>query len=95
MYYFYINKYKLNPMSKEKEKKEKPVSPKKQIRLQMIGQLQASLPALKVLLGTKEFEVRIKKAAKLLTEGIKIKENKKPAKDKLPKKTKVAKKDDL
>ena len=65
-------------MSKEKTAKARPDSAKKQTRLQVTDQLQAALPALQALLGDKEFESRIKKAARLLTEGIKIKKKKSP-----------------
>lgn len=57
--------------------KTKILSPKKQARLQVITQLQTALPGLEEALGKKEFDSRLKKAAKLLTEGIKIKPAKK------------------
>jgi hypothetical protein len=63
--------------------KEKELSPKKQARQQVVAQLQTALPGLAEALGQKEFESRLKKAAKLLTEGIKAK---------APKKTKEVKK---
>ncbi len=76
-------------MSKDKEKKVKPDSPKKQTRLQVANQLRTSLTELETLLGKKEYEDRIKKAAKLLTEGIKVRKEKEPKK--APKKEKTAK----
>lgn len=57
--------------------KTKIPSPKKQARLQVIAQLQTALPGLEEALGKKEFDSRLKKAAKLLTEGIKVKPAKK------------------
>lgn len=76
-------------MSKSKTKKIKPLSAKKQNRMKIIGQLQTALPALAEMLGKKEFESRIKKAAKLLTAGVKIKPAK-PAKIKPAGKDKTA-----
>lgn len=69
-----------------REKKAKPVSRKKQIRLEMIDQLRTALPALESVLGSKEFESRIEKAAKLLTDGIKQKKEKTSAEKKSAKK---------
>ena len=57
--------------------KTKILSPKKQARLQVIAQLQATLPGLQEALGTKEFNSRLKKAAKILTAGLKAKPTKK------------------
>ncbi|MBO9658678.1 MAG: hypothetical protein J7527_07610 [Chitinophagaceae bacterium] len=57
--------------------KEKEVSPKKQARQQVVAQLKTALPGLADALGQKEFESRLKKAARLLTEGIKAKAPKK------------------
>ncbi len=64
-------------MAKNKEKNGKTVSLKKEIYRQLTGQLLTSLPAIKELLGEKKFESRVKKAAKLLSEGIKDKASKK------------------
>ena len=71
-------------MSKSKTKKDKAPSPKKVIRNQITDQLKNALSSLAEKLGKDEFESRIKKAAKLLTAGIKSKQAKlvknKPAK---------------
>ena len=64
-------------MAKSKKKDINPISPKKEIYQQLIAQLATSLPGLKEILGDKKFESRIKKAAKLLSEGIKEKAAKK------------------
>jgi hypothetical protein len=61
-------------MSKDKIKKVKPLSPKKEFRNQIAGQLKNALKGLEEKLGKKEFEGRIKKATKLLAAGIKIKQ---------------------
>ncbi|MDP4263979.1 MAG: hypothetical protein Q8941_15735 [Bacteroidota bacterium] len=73
-------------MSKSKTKKDKAPSPKKEMRNQITEQLKNALTGLEEKLGNKEFENRIKKAAKLLSTGIKIK----PAKQS---KTRPAKKE--
>ena len=49
------------------------VSLKKEINQQLTIQLTNSLPRLKEILGEKKFESRIKKAAKLLSDGVKEK----------------------
>ena len=64
-------------MAKGKKKETKPISRKKEIQQQLITQLSTSLPGLKDILGDKKFEIRIRKAAKLLSEGIKDKVSKK------------------
>jgi hypothetical protein len=64
-------------MAKGKKKDLKPISRKKEIQQQLITQLSTSLPGLKDILGDKKFEIRIRKAAKLLSEGIKDKASKK------------------
>jgi len=61
-------------MSKNKIKKDKPLSPKKEFRNQINDQLKNALKGLEEKLGKKEFDGRIKKAAKLLTAGIKTKQ---------------------
>jgi hypothetical protein len=73
-------------MSKSKSKKDKAPSLKKEIRNQITDQLKNALTGLEEKIGKEEFESRIKKAAKLLSAGIKIK----PAK---PVKSKPVKKD--
>jgi hypothetical protein len=73
-------------MSKSKTKKDKALSPKKEIRNQVTEQLKNALTGLEEKLGKEEFESRIKKAAKMLSAGIKVK----PAK---PLKTKAVKKE--
>jgi len=60
-------------MAKSKTKSAKSISLKKEISQQLTAQLTTSLPALKEILGEKKFENRIKKAARLLTNGIKEK----------------------
>ena len=70
-------------MAKNKLKEGKTISLKKEIYQQITGQLSTSLPGIKEILGEKKFESRIKKAAKLLSEGIK---------EKAPKKIKAVKK---
>jgi hypothetical protein len=57
--------------------KTKIPSTKKQARLQVIAQLQSTLPGLEEALGKKEFNSRLKKAAKILTQGLKAKPAKK------------------
>jgi hypothetical protein len=65
-------------MSKSKTKKVKAPSPKKEIRNQITGQLKNALTGLEEKLGKKEFEIRVKKAARLLSAGIKTKKSKQP-----------------
>lgn len=60
-------------MAKNKSKAIKSISLKKEINHQITGQLTTSLPGLKEILGEKKFQNRIKKAAKLLSDGIKEK----------------------
>ena len=60
-------------MAKSKPKISKSISLKKEINQQLTAQLTTTLPGLKEILGDKKFESRIKKAAKLLSEGIKEK----------------------
>ena len=67
--------------------KSKKITPHKEARLQIAEQLQISLPGLIELLGQEEFDKRIKKAAKVLAEGIKVPQKKN--KEKTPKKEKV------
>lgn len=74
-------------MSKSETKKDKALSPKKEIRNQVTEQLRNALTGLEEKIGKEEFESRLKKAAKLLCAGIKLK----PAK---PAKAKPVKKDD-
>jgi len=70
-------------MAKNKSQNGKTISLKKEIYQQLTEQLTTSLPGIKEILGEKKFESRIKKAAKLLSAGIK---------EKAPKKTKEVKK---
>ena len=51
--------------------KEQKISAAKQARLQVVEQLQQTLPGLREILGEDEFSKRIKKAAKLLAAGVK------------------------
>lgn len=68
--------------SKNTEKKSKPLSKKKETRAAISEQLTTTLTDLKETLGQKKFARRIKKAARLLTEGIKAKAEKKEKKEK-------------
>lgn len=70
-------------MAKDKSQNGKTISLKKEIYQQLTEQLTTSLPGIKEILGEKKFDSRIKKAAKLLSEGIK---------EKAPKKVKEVKK---
>ncbi|MGZ8559358.1 MAG: hypothetical protein ACXWWC_13530 [Chitinophagaceae bacterium] len=64
-------------MAKSKTKATKTISLKKEINQQLTNQLTTTLPGLKEILGEKKFESRIKKAAKLLSNGIKEKATRK------------------
>jgi hypothetical protein len=64
-------------MAKDKALNGKSVSLKKEIYQQITGQLSTTLPAVKEILGEKKFEKRVKRAAKLLSQGIKAKAPKK------------------
>jgi hypothetical protein len=72
-------------MSKDKPKKVKPLSAKKEFRNHIMEQLKTALNGLEEKVGKKELETRIKKATKLLVAGVKLKPAK-PAKSKSPKK---------
>ena len=77
-------------MAKDKKEKAKPISRKKEIHLQLVAQLSSSLAGLKDILGEKKFNSRVRKAARLLSAGIKEKTSKKrkPTPDKqTPKRT--------
>jgi hypothetical protein len=75
-------------MPKSKTKKDKGLSPKKEIRNQITNHLKNGLIRLEEKLGKKEFESRVRKAAKLLSAGVKEKPVK-PAKVKPVKKETV------
>jgi len=60
-------------MSKTPKKDAKPISLKKETYRQLNSQLTVSLSWLKELLGEKKFDSRVKKAARLLSDGIKEK----------------------
>ena len=64
-------------MSNSKKKDTKSISLKKETNQQLSTQLASSLGWLKELVGEKKFESRIRKAAKLLSDGIKEKAHKK------------------
>ena len=64
-------------MAKDNKKKTKAISRKKEIHLQLITQLSSSLTSLKDILGEKKFNNRVRKAARLLSAGIKAKSSKK------------------
>ncbi|MGZ5221182.1 MAG: hypothetical protein ACXWWD_12840 [Chitinophagaceae bacterium] len=76
-------------MSSTKKKNAENISLKKETYQQLSAQLTGSLAWLKELVGEKKFESRIKKAAKLLSDGIKEKATKKIK----PEKKKVSKKE--
>jgi len=77
-------------MSNSKKKDPKSISLKKETYQQLSTQLVSTLAWLKELIGEKKFESRIRKAAKLLSDGIKekapekIKEIKKKVSKKKP-----------
>jgi len=79
-------------MEKTKQKPEKKVSFKKKLPQQITATLDSSLSGLKDILGQKKFDSRIRKAAKLLSEGIKENATQKVKKDN--KKTSKKKTDD-
>ena len=64
-------------MAKSKKEYAKIISRKKEIQQELVTQLTISLPGLKEILGDKKFASRIKKASKLLSEGIQEKISKK------------------
>ena len=72
-------------MSKDKAKKDKPLSAKKEFRTHIMERLKTALNGLEEKVGKKELENRIKKATKLLVAGVKLKPAKAP-KSKAPKK---------
>ncbi len=49
---------------------QKDLPPKKELRKQLAEAMEQALPELRELLGEKKFAHRLKKAAKLLTEGL-------------------------
>ena len=76
-------------MEKTKTKNEKKISFKKKLQQEITATLHSSLTGLKEILGEKKFDDRIRKAAKLLSEGVKEtgtqkvkKDNKKTSKKK-------------
>lgn len=52
------------------KKSVKKAQTKKEFKKEVAGTIESALPVLKVKLGEKKFSKRIKKAAKLLTEGL-------------------------
>ena len=68
-------------MEKTKPKNEKKISFKKKLQQQITATLDSSLSGLKDMLGEKKFNSRIRKAAKLLSEGIKENGTQKVKKD--------------
>lgn len=78
-------------MSDKKLTDSKKESAKDTMLKEMVDQLTLSLPALKEKIGDKKFEKRIKKAARLLTDGIKstVPEPETKTKAAVPKKTVV------
>ena len=56
---------------------------KKQVKKELAHNIEIALPEIKLKLGKKKFNKRIKKAARLITEGLHLKNNKK--KDKVDK----------
>ena len=77
-------------MSK-KENDPTKVSSRETLINEITAQLSTALQKLKIQLGDKKFEKRARKAAKLLTDGIKLEDNNQSAK-KLPDKKGVIKK---
>ena len=73
-------------MVKEKQK----VTTAKDLRKDIVLQLEKNLEPLKTILGEKKFKTRIKKAAKILSDGITIKEKKEKAAPKVSKVKKEA-----
>lgn len=75
-------------MGNKDSKSMRKISSKKKFQQQVFDNLASSLQGLKEILGEKKFESRIRKAAKLLSEGIKEKAPKeiKPEKKKVKKK---------
>jgi len=68
-------------MEKIKAKNGEKISFKKRLQHQITSALVTSLPGLKDILGEKKFDGRIRKAAKLLSEGIKENDTQKVRKD--------------
>ena len=66
-------------MSTKQPTVNKTSTPKKTLLAEVVLQISKAVPTLKALLGEKKFEKRIKKAAKLLIEGIKASEPTKAA----------------
>ena len=66
-------------MSTKQPTVNKTSTPKKTLLAEVVLQISKAVPALKALLGEKKFEKRIKKAAKLLIDGIKASEPTKAA----------------
>jgi hypothetical protein len=71
-------------MSVKQITEKKKLTSKETILKEITLQLSQALPALKESLGEKKFEKRIKKAAKILSEGIKSAESKKAPGTKSP-----------
>lgn len=72
-------------------KEQQKVTTAKDLRKDITLQLEKNLEPLKTILGEKKFKTRIKKAAKILSDGITIKEKKEKAAPKAPKVSKVKK----
>lgn len=80
-------------MDRETKPEPNTLTGKKELKKQLADKLAAAIPELKLTLGEKKFEHRIKKAVKLITEGLHKKEAKKVVKKAAPKaKTTVPKK---
>lgn len=73
--------------------KEKSSSSVKDLREEITFQLNQSLGKLKETLGEKKFDIRVKKAVKLLTENLEVAEKEKGTKDEKIKKEEKPKKD--
>src|SRR6202008_356089 len=84
---FRLLNYKELKMADKKAKSPKKISRKKRVYLEIVQSLSASLTGLKDILGEKKFETRVRKAAKLLSTGLKSKKKKAKA---TPKKNKSA-----
>ena len=68
-------------MEKTKATNEKKISFKKKLQQEITATLNSSLSGLKEILGKKKFDDRIRKAAKLLSEGVKKNGTQKVKKD--------------
>jgi c-di-AMP phosphodiesterase-like protein len=71
-------------------KEQQKVTTAKDLRKDIVLQLEKNLEPLKTILGEKKFKSRVKKAARILSDGITIKDKKEKATPKEPKEKKEA-----